>query len=211
MSRFHLLAGLVVLLLPAILPAPGSHSAVTPPHLPVMAMEGPVEPTPQKAPASLLEAIALVESRLPPKLEGEARCLAQAVYFEARSEPVKGQLAVAQVVLNRVESPLWPNSICAVVFQNEHRPNRCQFSFACDGLSDNPHNQAAWQESRLVAAVALERMWRDMSDQATHYHADYVAPYWKDHMRKTAQYGRHVFYQDQRQASLMIHAATGGN
>ena len=126
----------------------------------------------------------------------QIRCLAQAVYFEARSEPIEGQLAVAQVVLNRVEDQRYPSSICAVVFQNEHRLNRCQFSFACDGLSDTPFERRAWDIAQRIALVAMSGQWHDVSGAATHYHADYVDPYWNAKMQRTAEYGRHAFYRE---------------
>ncbi len=126
----------------------------------------------------------------------EARCLAQAVYFEARSEPLEGQLAVAQVVLNRVQDRRYPGTICEVVFQNDHRRHRCQFSFACDGLSDTPFNSRAWGIAQRLSYVASTGQWHDLSGRATHYHANYVRPYWNAKMHRTAEYGRHSFYRD---------------
>ncbi|GAK32184.1 spore cortex-lytic enzyme [alpha proteobacterium Q-1] len=204
MSRFALLAGLSALFLPALLPAPAQKAPMR--AAPIVADRASERPV---IPQNLEDALQYVEARMPAEFEDDARCLAQAIYFEARSEPVKGQLAVAQVVLNRVSSPLWPQSICAVVFQNEHRRHACQFSFACDGRSDNPRNPLAWQKSKLVALVALEQIWDDISDQATHYHADYVSPSWNKSMRQTARYGRHLFYLDARQATLISDHAHG--
>lgn len=126
--------------------------------------------------------------------DAEAHCLAQAIYFEARSEPVEGQLAVAQVVLNRVENRRYPNSICGVVFQNERMRNRCQFSFACDGKSDNPREARAWELAARISYIAMSQNWHDITSKATHYHADYVDPYWAKSMEKTASYGQHLFY-----------------
>ena len=126
--------------------------------------------------------------------DGQSRCLAQAIYFEARSEPVEGQLAVAQVVMNRVKNRHYPNSICGVVFQNERMRNRCQFSFACDGKSDNPREARAWDLAERISYVAMSENWKDITNQATHYHADYVQPYWIKSMEKTASYGQHLFY-----------------
>ncbi|MFZ5610224.1 MAG: cell wall hydrolase [Pseudomonadota bacterium] len=135
-------------------------------------------------------------SALPSDGTKEARCLAQAIYFEARSEDLEGQLAVAQVVLNRVADPRYPASVCSVVFQNEHLPFRCQFSFACDGRSDNPYNMQAWAIARSIAQIALSRQWRDLSGKATHYHAVYTEPYWVSQMERSATVGDHVFYRD---------------
>ncbi len=126
----------------------------------------------------------------------EYTCLTQAIYFEARSEPLEGQLAVAQVVLNRVDSRRYPDSICGVVFQNEHWRNRCQFSFACDGLSDNAKNPVAWARALDIAAMALKNSYDDLTMKSTHYHATYVAPYWSGILKPTVTLGRHVFYRE---------------
>jgi len=141
----------------------------------------------------------LIYARLntaPAATDAEDRCLAQAVYFEARSESLEGQLAVAQVVLNRVADPRYPDSVCGVVFQNAHKAFRCQFSFACDGLSDNPHNRQAWAIANAVAQVAKDAAWDDLVDASTHYHAVYVEPYWVDKLDRRVQVGRHIFYRD---------------
>lgn len=130
------------------------------------------------------------------QVSGEERCLAQAIYFEARSENLEGQLAVAQVVLNRVDDHRYPNSICGVVFQNEHLPFRCQFSFACDGRSDNPHNKQAWAIARTIANIALNNSWADLSDASTHYHAVEVHPYWMSKLDRRVKVGHHIFYRD---------------
>jgi spore germination cell wall hydrolase CwlJ-like protein len=130
------------------------------------------------------------------KPSAEERCLAQAVYFEARSEPVDGQIAVAQVVLNRVANPRYPDTVCGVVFQGERRRHRCQFSFACDGRSDAPHNARAWQQAQRVARLVRDRLIDDLAGQATHYHAVYVRPAWASRLQQTARLGRHVFYRE---------------
>ena len=126
----------------------------------------------------------------------QARCLAQAVYFEARSEPVEGQLAVAQVVLNRVDDRRYPSTVCGVVFQNKRMRNRCQFSFACDGRSDEPFERRAWERAKKISHMATEGLWADVTRHATHYHADYVDPHWSSAMLHTVSHGRHVFYRD---------------
>ncbi len=131
-----------------------------------------------------------------PVFRKEFHCLAQAVYFEARSEPIIGQMAVAQVVLNRVRSKYYPDSICGVVFQNEHARHRCQFSFACDGLSDNPHNPVAWTNSVEISRQALAYQNDDVTLDATHYHADYVDPHWASVLKPTVRLGSHFFYRD---------------
>ncbi len=131
------------------------------------------------------------------RLAGQS-CLARAVYyFEARSESELGQLAVAKVILNRVKNSAYPNSICDVVYQGAHRKNSCQFSFACDGQSDQPRKGSAWSQAQRVAKRALS----GGSDvrvisTATHYHADYVSPKWSGAMKRLIKIGRHIFYHD---------------
>jgi hypothetical protein len=127
----------------------------------------------------------------------EADCLARAIYFEARSESEVGQLAVAKVVLNRVKDPTYPKTICGVVYQGSERPNACQFSFACDGSSDQPKSRASWDQSKRIAARALAG---DQSIKilgaATYYHADYVTPKWSSSFKRLIKIGRHIFYSD---------------
>jgi len=127
--------------------------------------------------------------------EQEYKCLAQAVYFEARSEPIQGQHAVAEVVLNRVDDARFPDTVCGVVFQNEQRRHRCQFSFACDGRSDKPREQRPWEEARQIAAVVLLGIGGEVTNEATHYHATYVQPYWANRLDRTVQVGQHIFYR----------------
>lgn len=132
----------------------------------------------------------------PARMARERRCLEQAVYFEARSEPEEGQAAVAQVVLNRVKSPLYPNSICGVVFQNSHRHLACQFTFTCEGKSLRITEPAAWERARRIAAAVLEgETYLADVGGATHYHADYVRPRWASRLRHADTIGRHIFYQ----------------
>ncbi|WP_269583481.1 cell wall hydrolase [Roseibium sp. Sym1] len=126
----------------------------------------------------------------------EQRCLAEAIYFEARGESEDGQVAVAQVVLNRVKNPSYPDSICGVVYQNKHRRNRCQFSFACDGIKDRISSPAAWKTAqRLAKDVTDGKRFSKMVDASTHYHATYVNPRWAKAMAKRGQVGLHIFYK----------------
>ncbi len=129
-------------------------------------------------------------------LDPPVRCLAQAIYFEARGEPFEGQMAVAQVVMNRVADPRYPGGICAVVFQNADRRHRCQFSFACDGKSDRPRDRRAWQSALRLARLIHAGPLRDLTAASTHYHADYVAPYWAGQLDRTVKIGRHQFYRE---------------
>ncbi len=126
----------------------------------------------------------------------EELCLTQAVYFEARGEPLIGQVAIAEVVLNRVVDPKYPASACKVVFQNQHLPNRCQFSFACDGKPDRPKNLTAWERSLKIVALVMAGERSGVAKKATHYHANYVAPGWRLRLDKVGQIGRHIFYKD---------------
>ena len=107
----------------------------------------------------------------------EERCLAEAVYFEARSEPEDGQAAVAQVVLNRVKSGLYPTSICGVVYQNRHRAFACQFSFACENKSLRITEPEPWKTAvRVAREVTYGQTYNTEVGGATHYHANYVRP-----------------------------------
>jgi spore germination cell wall hydrolase CwlJ-like protein len=129
------------------------------------------------------------------RLAAADRCLAQAVYFEARGEPFEGRMAVAQVVLNRVADPRWPAQLCAVVFQNQHRRHNCQFSFACDGKADRPREDAAWQSALHLARLLNAGHIRDLTGQATHFHAVHVRPFWTAAFTPTVSIGRHRFYR----------------
>lgn len=135
---------------------------------------------------------------LPPDVfsDREQQCLAAGVYFEARGESVKGQAAVAQVILNRVRNPAYPSSICGVVYQNESWRNRCQFSFACDGIRDRVRSPAHFRTAEKVAmAVTAGRIWLPDIGTSTHYHATYVRPRWARAMKRMERIGRHVFYR----------------
>ena len=130
----------------------------------------------------------------------ERSCLASAVYFEARSEPLQGQLAVAVVVLNRVKALHYPSTICGVVYQGASRLNACQFSFACDGEPDLPTERRAWDAALVVTALALAGNNQMLGEEtqtvanATNYHADYVTPRWSKSLRRLTKIGHHIFY-----------------
>jgi hypothetical protein len=132
----------------------------------------------------------------PAKVSKEQRCLAEAVYFEARSEPETGQAAVAQVVLNRVKSGLYPNSVCGVVYQNRHRYLACQFTFACEGKSLKITDGESWQTAlRIAKEVVAGKTYLSGVGGATHYHANYVKPYWAKRLTRKDKVGAHIFYQ----------------
>jgi exopolysaccharide biosynthesis WecB/TagA/CpsF family protein len=122
-------------------------------------------------------------------------CMAQAVYYEAAGEGVDGERAVAQVVLNRMRHPGYPASVCGVVYQGADRTTGCQFTFTCDGSLLRQPAAALWAQARKIAADALAGKVFAPVGHATHYHADYVLPYWADSLDKTVQIGRHIFYR----------------
>jgi spore germination cell wall hydrolase CwlJ-like protein len=123
------------------------------------------------------------------------QCLTAAVYYEARSESLEGQRAVAQVVLNRVRHPAFPKSVCGVVYQGSRRRTGCQFSFTCDGSTRGVREPAAWARARRVAATALAGSVYGPVGLATHYHASYVRPWWAASMNRAVSVGSHIFYR----------------
>jgi len=128
----------------------------------------------------------------------EIKCLAEAIYFEARGEPEKGQIAVAQVVLNRVKNPTFPNTICEVVYQNADKRDACQFSFACDGQPESISEPDAWATAMTLAKKIVtdeKTMYLAEVSASTHYHATYVRPDWAGDMQKIDKIGTHIFYK----------------
>ena len=123
------------------------------------------------------------------------RCLTQAVYYEAALEPDDGQAAVAQVVLNRVRDPNYPASVCGVVYQGAERNTGCQFTFTCDGNLARTPVPWAWDKAKRVAERALAGAVAGHVGAATHYHADYVRPWWAPSLTKVSQSGAHIFYR----------------
>jgi spore germination cell wall hydrolase CwlJ-like protein len=124
------------------------------------------------------------------------KCLANAVYFEARGESVRGQIAVAQVVMNRVFSPFYPNDVCGVVYQNAGRHLACQFTFACDGIPDIVNEPDAWERAKRIARDMLDgKLWMPEVAKSTHYHAYWVHPDWVNEMKKVYKLGVHTFYR----------------
>jgi spore germination cell wall hydrolase CwlJ-like protein len=134
-------------------------------------------------------------------VDEELHCLALNIYHEARSEPLSGQIAVAQVTLNRVASKAFPASVCGVVKQGGQTRNRCQFSWWCDGKSDQPTEQQAWRRSLELGRRVLADQAPDPTNGALYYHADYVAPRWSRAFQRTAQIGRHLFYRPAQSAT----------
>jgi spore germination cell wall hydrolase CwlJ-like protein len=122
-------------------------------------------------------------------------CLASAVYYEAASQDDNGERAVAQVVLNRVRHPAFPASVCGVVYQGSTRPTGCQFTFTCDGSLYRQPDSAGWKRAYGIAQAALSGSVFAPVGYATHYHADYVVPYWASTLAKNAVVGAHIFYR----------------
>jgi Cell Wall Hydrolase len=132
----------------------------------------------------------------PQSADSEERCLAQAIYFEARSEPKEGMAAVAQVVLNRVKSGLYPDTVCGVVFQNRSRYKACQFSFACEGKSLRITEFDSWQTAQRIAReVTTGTTYLSDVGGSTHYHANYVRPSWASRLKRMDKIGHHIFYR----------------
>jgi spore germination cell wall hydrolase CwlJ-like protein len=151
--------------------------------------------------ASLPFSAAPVQAARPFALDGDEidhkralLCLTQAIYYEAGFEPLAGRRAVAQVVLNRMRHPAFPNSVCGVVYQGASQPV-CQFSFVCDGSLYRAPAAAAWRQAQDIARAALAGNVEKSVGSATHYHADYVAPRWAPMLAKITKLGAHIFYR----------------
>lgn len=128
--------------------------------------------------------------------KAEQKCLATGIYFEARGENLRGQAAVAQVILNRVRNPTYPNTICGVVYQNDSWRNRCQFSFACDGIKDRITSPSHYKIAEDIAmAVTAGKIFIEQVGSSTHYHATYVRPGWANTMKLMKKIGLHKFYR----------------
>ena len=127
-------------------------------------------------------------------METALMCMALNIFFEARSEPIQGQIAVAEVTLNRVASDDYPNTICEVVLQENSQG--CQFSWWCDGKSDSPKEHNSFQTSKSLARLMIDdgQYISVVGKNATHYHTDDIKPYWSDDMVKVEQVGKHIFY-----------------
>ena len=126
----------------------------------------------------------------------ELYCLAKNIYFESRNQPKLGRMAVGQVTMNRVNSKRFPNTVCSVIKQGGEKRNRCQFSWYCDGKSDEPESGSVWDESVYLALLIYsEEFTVDVTEGALWYHATYVSPEWAKHYEKTVQINEHIFYR----------------
>lgn len=132
-----------------------------------------------------------------PVASGDAQweCLAEALYFEARGESVRGQFAVGEVILNRVESAAYPQSLCGVVKQGTGRKYACQFSYNCDGNPKVVNEHDAWDRVGKIAAILLDGASRDLTEGATHFHTRAVNPSWARSFTRTTEIGAHLFYR----------------
>jgi len=155
---------------------------------------------------SLLMGLLLLPQLLKASDENMDRfCLAQNIYFESANQSFAGQLAVSHVVLNRVESNLFPDSICDVVYQSKLRENwlgnmvparnQCQFSWYCDGKSDEPVDSVTWLNSIKVAGMVLSGQYKDITEGSLWYHADTVSPYWANQLELVTIIDNHLFYK----------------
>jgi spore germination cell wall hydrolase CwlJ-like protein len=182
----------------AAAPAPMSPvvlASYTPPAQPLLSASlPPVEddqifaPSLDAAPRSLRALVDEVSATDQGAMDAETRCLAVAVYYESKGESLEGQLAVAQVILNRVESGKWASSVCKVVYQ------RGQFSFTWDRTPDKPRDSAMWRTAQAIAVIAESGAWREIVPDATSFHATRVSPGWSN-LRRVATVGNHVFYR----------------
>ncbi len=132
-----------------------------------------------------------------PTADGGAQweCLTKALYFEARGETIAGQIAVAEVILNRVDHPRYPDSVCSVVNQGAHRLNACQFSFMCDGEPEVMSERRSWLRLGKLARIMLDGRPRMLTGGATHYHATWVDPDWANRLERTVWIDDHKFYR----------------
>lgn len=130
--------------------------------------------------------------------DDEWHCLAEALYHEARGESLTGQIAVAEVILNRRDSGRYPDTVCGVVQQGTGEKWMCQFSYYCDGLSDEIRDEESWDLMGRIARVMLDGAPRDLTDGAMFYHTNAVHPYWAEEFFQTAEIGAHLFYVEEQ-------------
>lgn len=147
------------------------------------------------APTSLVYDNAFLAAQPAATGDEQWRCLAEALYFEARGESVRGLFAVAEVILNRVDSAAYPGTVCAVINQGTGRRYACQFTYTCDGHAEVINEPAAFQRVGKVARLVLDGAPRELTNGATHYHTRAVNPSWASRFPRTATIGFHHFYR----------------
>jgi spore germination cell wall hydrolase CwlJ-like protein len=154
----------------------------------------------------------LVTLEVPKRTDAEymlqqRECLATAIYYEARSESVKGQLGVAEVIINRVNDHRYPNSVCDVVYQGATRTTGCQFTFTCDGAMNKAPRGQKWEKANTIAAHVMMDLNERKTAGATHYHATYVNPVWNSGLIRTKKIGTHIFYRFPRGSEWSVASA----
>ncbi len=142
-----------------------------------------------------------LDAQSPAKGDAQWRCLSEALYFEARGETVKGQFAVAEVILNRVDSPRYPNSVCGVVRQGTGRKYACQFTYTCDGRAEVIAERRVFERVAKIADIMVGGAERPLTGGATHYHTKSVSPGWSRSFPRTASIGDHYFYKQPTRVS----------
>ena len=179
----------------ASLPTPADEPSKTVESGESVAAKGEVNADNQRA-KTPAERLGLVDAASRAKSE---KCLTEVIYFEARGEAVRGQIAVAQVVLNRAFSGKYPDTVCGVVYQNKHRHLACQFTFACDNNADVVKEPDMWDRARKIAKAMLDgQIWLPEVAKSTHYHAYWVRPSWVSEMKKMYKFGVHTFYRPRK-------------
>ena len=159
----------------------------------------PVEARSNPAPAAATGEVmteAYISTMSAPRGNAEWECMAQALYHEARGESLQGIFAVGEVILNRVDSGSYPNSICGVVHQGTGRKYACQFTWTCDGKSDAIGNPSAYAKVGKVAQLLIDGLPRTLTQGATHYHTKAVNPSWAQRFPRMATFGSHHFYKE---------------
>ena len=164
------------------------------------ALRGPLAPGAESPAAALAPQQAQLSAR-------ELACMSQAIYYESRGESREGQIAVGEVVMNRVRSSAYPNSVCAVVYQGSHRSTGCQFSFTCDGSLNRRPRGVAWARAQEVAGQVMGGYTRALTQRATHYHTGAVNPVWSSGLVETTRIGSHIFYRFPNRSERPIYQA----
>ena len=130
-----------------------------------------------------------------PKMNRELKCLSEALYFEARGEQIEGQIAVADVIINRKKSNQFPNTICGVISEGSHKRHACQFSYNCDGKLELIYDKRTYNRIVKLSSLILNGAFSDVTKGATFFHASEVSPAWSKKFKKTRKIGRHIFYK----------------
>jgi hypothetical protein len=173
---------------------PAAQAVVPAGPSPLLLAPAPVVPGVADATATIVAPPFMAPSQ-PDEAARALDCLTQAIYYEARSEPLDGQEAVAQVVLNRVRNPAFPNSVCGTVYEGSSRRTGCQFTFTCDGSMAARIDGAAWDRARRVAQAALDGFVYTPIGSATYYHTTAVSPWWAPKLAMVGRIGAHIFYR----------------